>query len=55
MVGGATCGLVGLGLIRKQAEQAMGSESVSGMSAWSLHQLLAPGWIPVPTSCSTEQ
>jgi hypothetical protein len=46
-VGGAIPGLVVLGSIRKQAEQAMGSKAVSSTSLWLLHQLLPPGSCPV--------
>ena len=46
MVGGATPGLVVLGSIRKQAEQAMGSKPGSSTPPWPLHQLLPPGSIP---------
>ena len=40
---GTTLGLVVLGSIRKQSEQAMGSKPVSSISPWPLHQLLPPG------------
>ena len=46
MVGGATPGLVVLGSIRKQAEQAMGSKLVSSSPLWPLHQPLPPGSCP---------
>jgi hypothetical protein len=36
-------GQVILGAIRKQAEQAMRSESGSSIPPWPLHQLLHPG------------
>jgi hypothetical protein len=39
-VGGAIPGLVVLGSIRKQAEQARGSKSVSNIPPCPLHQLL---------------
>ena len=40
-------GLVVLGSIRKQAEQAMVSKPVSSsIPPWSLHQLLPPGSSP---------
>ena len=42
IVGGAIPGLVVLGSIRKQAEQARGSKPVSNIPPWSLHQLLLP-------------
>ena len=52
-VGGATPGEVVLGIIRKQAEQAIGSKSVSSTSPWPRYQLLPPGsypvWVPGPT------
>jgi len=35
-------GLVFLGSIRKQAEQARGSKPVSDIPPWPLHQLLLP-------------
>jgi hypothetical protein len=42
LVGGAIPGLVVLGSIRKQAEQARGSKPVSNIPPWPLHQLLLP-------------
>jgi hypothetical protein len=42
IVGGAIPGLVVLGSIRKQAEQASGSKPVSSIPPWPLHQLLLP-------------
>jgi len=39
-------GLVVLGFIRKQAEQAKGSMPVSSIPPWLLHQL------PPPSSCA---
>jgi hypothetical protein len=39
-VGGAIHGLVVLGSIREQAEQARGSKSVRNIPPWTLHQLL---------------
>ena len=45
-MGGAVPELVVLGSIRKQAEQAMRSESVSNTPVWPLHQLLTPGSCP---------
>ena len=36
-------GLVVLGSIRMQVEQAMGSKTVSNTPPWPLHQLLPPG------------
>jgi hypothetical protein len=53
MVDGAISGLVVLGSIRKQAEQARGSKSLSNIPLWPLHQLLLPdlielqSWIPL--------
>jgi hypothetical protein len=40
LVGGAIPGLVVLGSIRKQAEQARGSKPVKNIPPWPLHQLL---------------
>jgi hypothetical protein len=40
LVGGAIPGLVVLGSIRKQAEQARGSKPVKNIRPWLLHQLL---------------
>ena len=43
LVGGTIPGLVALGSIREQAEQARGSKPVSNiLPAWPLHQLLLP-------------
>jgi hypothetical protein len=42
IVGGAIPGLVVLGSIRKQVEQARGSKPVSNIPPWPLHQLLLP-------------
>jgi hypothetical protein len=42
LVGGAISGLVVLGSIREQAEQARGSKPVKNISPWPLHQLLLP-------------
>jgi hypothetical protein len=42
IVGGAIPGLVVLGSIRKQVEQARGSKPVSNILPWPLHQLLLP-------------
>jgi hypothetical protein len=41
-MGGAIPGLVVLGSIRKQAEQARESKAVSNIPPWPLHQLLLP-------------
>jgi hypothetical protein len=42
LVGGAIPGLVVLGSIREQAEQARGDKPVSNIPPWPLHQLLLP-------------
>ena len=42
IVGGGIPGLVILGSIRKQAEQARGGKPVSNIPPWPLHQLLYP-------------
>ena len=42
-VGGAIPGLVVLGSVREQAEQARGSKPVRNIPPWPLHQLLLPG------------
>jgi len=42
IVGGAVPGLVVLGSIREQAEQAMESKPVSNIPPWPLPQLLLP-------------
>ena len=42
LVGGTTFGLVLLGSIREQAEQARGSKPVRNIPPWPLHQLLLP-------------
>jgi hypothetical protein len=59
IMGGTIPGLVVLGSIRKQAEQARGSKSLSSTSPWPLHQLLPPSscpvWVPVLTSFGDEQ
>jgi hypothetical protein len=41
-VGGTISGLVVLGSIRKQTEQARGSKPVNNIPPWPLHQLLLP-------------
>jgi hypothetical protein len=41
-VGGTIPGLVVLGSIREQAEQARRSKPVSNIPPWPLHQLLLP-------------
>jgi hypothetical protein len=42
LVGGAIPGLVVLGSIREQAEQARGGKPVKNIPPWPLHQLLFP-------------
>jgi hypothetical protein len=42
LVDGTISGLVVLGSIREQAEQARGSKPVKNIPPWSLHQLLLP-------------
>jgi hypothetical protein len=42
LVGGNISGLVVLGSIREQAEQARGSKPVRNIPTWLLHQLLLP-------------
>ena len=42
LVGGTISGLVVLGFIRKQAEQARESKPVKNIPPWPLHQLLLP-------------
>jgi hypothetical protein len=42
LVGGAISGLVVLGFIREQAEQARGSKPVRNIPPWPLHQVLLP-------------
>jgi hypothetical protein len=42
LVGGTISGLVVLGSIREQAEQAKGSKPVKSIPPWLLHQLLLP-------------
>ena len=59
ILGGFIPGLVVLGSIKEQAEQARGSKPVSSIPPWPLHQFLPPGscpvWIPVLTSFDDEQ
>jgi hypothetical protein len=40
LLGGTISGLVVLGSIREQAEQARGSKPVKNIPSWPLHQLL---------------
>ena len=42
LVGGTISGLVDLGSIRAQAEQARGSKPVKNIPPWPLHLLLLP-------------
>jgi hypothetical protein len=42
LVGGVISGLVVLGSIREQAEQARGGKPVKNTPPWPLHQLLLP-------------
>ena len=42
IVGGAIHGLVVLGSIRQQTEQARGSKTVSNIPPWPVYQLLLP-------------
>ena len=42
LVGGTIFGLVVLGSIREQAEQARGGKPVKNIPPWPLHQLLLP-------------
>jgi hypothetical protein len=46
-MGGDISGLMVLGSIIKQTEQAMRSKPVSSTPPWSLHQLLPLGFFPV--------
>jgi hypothetical protein len=45
LVGGTISGLVVLGSLREQAEQARGGKPVSNIPPWPLHQL------PLPALC----
>jgi hypothetical protein len=42
LVGGTISGLVVLGSIREQTEQARGSKTVKNIPPWTLHHLLLP-------------
>jgi hypothetical protein len=42
LVGGAISGLVVLGSIREQTDQARGGKPIKNISPWPLHQLLLP-------------
>ena len=44
--GGAIPGLVVLGSVREQAEQAMESNTVSNILPWPLHKFWSPGSCP---------
>ena len=54
-MGSAIPGLVILGSIRKQAEQAKGNKTVNNILPQPLHQLLPPGSCPVLTSFGDEE
>jgi hypothetical protein len=60
LVDGAIPGLVVLGSIRKQIEQARRSKPVSSILPWPLHQLLVPdllefqSWLPLVMNSSME-
>jgi hypothetical protein len=60
LVGGTIPGLVVLGSIRKQDEQARGNKPVSNIPLWPLHQLLLPGllefqsWLPLVINSNVE-
>ena len=49
LVGGNISGLVVLGSIREQAEQARGSKPVKNIPPWPLHQLLLPDLLEFPS------
>jgi hypothetical protein len=59
-VGGTISGLVFLGFIREQAEQASGSKPVNNTPPWLLHQVLLPdlleflSWLPLVMNSSME-
>jgi len=60
LVGGTISGLVVLGSIREQAEQARGSKPVRNIPPWPLHQPLLPdllefqSWLPLVMNSSME-
>jgi len=60
VVGGTTPGLVVLGSIRKQTEQARGSKPVSNIPLRPLHQLQLPdlfefqSWLPLVMNSNVE-
>ena len=47
LVGKTISGMVVLGSIREQAEQARGSKPVKNIPPWPLHQLLIPDLLEV--------
>jgi hypothetical protein len=49
LVGGTISGLVVLGSIKEQAEQARGSKTVKKIPPWLLHQLLLPDLLKFQT------
>jgi hypothetical protein len=55
LVGGTISGLVVLGSIREQAEQARGGKPVSNIPPWPLHQLLLPDLLEFQSSSSGDQ
>jgi hypothetical protein len=56
LVGDAIPGLIALGSIRKQPDQARESKPVRNITLWHLHQLLLPDLlVPVLMSFSDEQ
>jgi hypothetical protein len=60
LVGGTIPGLVVLGSIREQAEEARGSKPIKNIPPWLLHQLLLPdllefqSWFPLVINSSME-
>ena len=60
IVGGAIPGLVVVGSIRKQTEQARGTKPLSNFLPWPLHQLLLPdllefqSWLPLVINSNVE-
>ena len=60
LVGGAIPGLVFLGSIREQAEQARGSKPVRNIPLWLMHQFLLPdllefqSWPPLVINSNLE-
>ena len=47
ILGGTIYGLVVLGSIREQPEQARGGKPVKNISPWPLHQLLLPDLLEI--------